>query len=86
MSPAHAQLSVLLQEAAEKLGGQSALARATRLTATEINNLILGKRHVTIRQALHLEDVLDVSAEDLWQEACIEKGRQAFTKARAKKK
>lgn len=85
MAPAHTRLVALLLDAAAQRGGQAQLAKALGIHETQLSNLINEKRHVTIRQALAIEDLLGVSGEQLWDEACIAKGRQAFAKARGGK-
>ncbi len=82
MSPEHARLAILLQEAAATHGGQSALARLLGLTATEINNLINSRRFVTMRQALRISEVLGVDARSLLIEAATNRIDEELAKVR----
>lgn len=69
MSPEHARLAALLQDAAQKRGGQAALARDLDLDPKEVSNLIRAKRFVTKVQAVKIENLLGISARELWLEA-----------------
>lgn len=84
MSPEHARLAILLQDAATARGGQAALARDLDLDAKEVGNLINGKRFITMRQALRVEAVLGERAEELLYESCRKKVDEALAAWRAK--
>jgi plasmid maintenance system antidote protein VapI len=84
MNPQHVRLAILLQEAAAERGGQAALARALGFDPKEVSNLIHGRRFVTVKQALKIEALLGVSAEELWVESCVARGHAAFAKAKKK--
>jgi hypothetical protein len=77
-SPHHTRLSVLLADAATQRGSQAALASDLGLGASELNALINGKRHVTIRQAIAIEDLLGVPARGILLEAAIARIDQAL--------
>ncbi|HET6606720.1 MAG TPA: helix-turn-helix domain-containing protein [Rhodopila sp.] len=82
MSPEHARLAILLQEAAQKRGSQAALARDLELTKAAVSDLINSKRFVTVNQALRIEEVLGVSARELLIEACVAKVDEELERVR----
>jgi plasmid maintenance system antidote protein VapI len=82
MSPEHARLAVLLQDAAAQRGSQVALARDLDLSPAEIGDLIHSRRFVTMRQALRIEAVLGVKARELLIEAATAKIDEQLAKIR----
>lgn len=83
MTAEHARLSALLEDQATKLGGRKAVAGLLGIAPTEVSDLINGRRFVTMRQALRIENVLGVSARDLLIESAIAKIDEDLAKVRA---
>lgn len=87
MSPEHARLAILLEDAVREYGSRAALARALDMHTTEIRDLLgperPGKRFVTMVQAISIERVLGVSARELLIEAAIARIDEELPKARA---
>lgn len=84
MSPEHARLAILLQEESQRRGSRKALAADLGLTGAEISDLINSKRFISMRQALSMEAVLNVSARDLLIEAAIARIDEALADERSK--
>jgi plasmid maintenance system antidote protein VapI len=82
MPPEHARLAALLEDAAVKRGSATALANALGMNQKEVSRLINGKRFLTMRQALRIEEVLGVSARELLIEAATARIDEALAKAR----
>jgi plasmid maintenance system antidote protein VapI len=83
VSPEHARLSILLQDAANQRGGKAALARELGISATGLGDLINSNRFVTMRIALRIEALLGVSARALLIEAATIRIDEDLAKARA---
>lgn len=84
MSPEHARLAILLEEAARECVSRAALARKLELHATEVRDLINSRRFVTMRQALAIQKHLRVSARALLIEAAINRIDEELAKVMKK--